>query len=55
MKEWILKNANLILAILWFLVAALNMIGSAHIGRDILFFLWGVLVAVNLVEWYLML
>lgn len=53
MKVWMLNNTNLVLAILWAAIAILNMINSPHIGRDSLFFLWGALVAVNLVEWYL--
>ena len=53
MKVWMLNNTNLVLAILWAAIAILNMINSPHIGRDSLFFLWGALAAVNLVEWYL--
>lgn len=53
MKVWMLNNPNLVLAILCAVIAILNMIDSPHIGRDVLFFLWGALVATNLIAWYL--
>lgn len=54
MTVWMLNNTNLVLAILCAVIAILNMIDSPRMGRDALFFLWGALVATNLIKWFLM-
>ncbi len=53
MKEWIWKNHNLILAILWIVVVILHMVGSPQVRRDALFCLWGMLIWANFSVWFL--